>query len=166
MRYAFSICAMFTLSATALPSQAAPAVGSSSNEMRKAVALSQLRVGANVRVATRGRVAFNGRYRRLENESLVLYSADGDSPGIPLVEIDTLWVRGRNHARGFVNGAIIGGLLGAAGVALLATSITHSTGDACNCDAAVARTVAVSALLGGAVGSGVGWPSWLQAWPQ
>jgi hypothetical protein len=87
-------------------------------------------------------------------------------PRTQLVQIDTLRIRGRDHAKGFISGALIGGAIGGAGVAILAYSITHSTGDRCNCGASVAGTIGVSALIGGAIGAVIGWPSWRQHSPQ
>ena len=87
-------------------------------------------------------------------------------PRTQVVQIDTLRIRGRDHAKGFIYGALIGGAIGGAGVAILAYSITHSTGDRCNCGATVAGTIGVSALIGGAIGAVIGWPSWRQHSPQ
>jgi hypothetical protein len=61
---------------------------------------------------------------------------------------------------------LIGGAIGGAGVAILAYSITHSTRERCNCGATVAGTIGVSALIGGVIGSAIGWPGWRQRWPQ
>jgi hypothetical protein len=160
------LCAILTLSATTLASQAAPTVAAS-NDARKVSVVSQLSTASTIRVATSDRVAFEGRYARVEGESLVLYSAAGRvPPRIPLGQIDTLWIRARDHGKGFFNGALIGGALGAAGVGLLAYSVTHSTGDPCNCGTVVAGTIGVSALLGGVVGAAIGWPNWRLQWPQ
>jgi hypothetical protein len=161
------LCAILTFSATTLASQAAPTVAPASNDARKVSAVSQLSAGATIRVATSNRVAFEGRYARLESESLVLYSTAGrDAPRIPLGQIDTLWIRARDHGKGFFNGALIGGALGAGGVALLAYSIPHETNEHCNCAGTVAGTVGVSAFLGGVIGAAIGWPNWRQRWPQ
>jgi hypothetical protein len=161
------LCAILTLSATTLESQAAPTVAPASNDARKVGVVSQFSTGSTIRVATSDRVAFEGRYARVEGESLVLYSAAGrDAPRIPLGQIDSLWIRARDHGRGFFNGALIGGALGAAGVGLLAYGVTHSTGEHCNCGRAVAGTVVVSAFLGGVVGAAIGWPNWRLQWPQ
>ena len=160
------LCAILTFSATTLASQAAP-TAPASNDARKVSVVSQLSTGSTIRVATSDRVVFEGRYARLESESLVLYSAAGrDAPRIPLGQIDTLWIRARDHSKGFFNGALIGGALGAGGVALLAYGVTHSTGDPCNCGTFVAGTVVVSAFLGGVVGAAIGWPNWRLRWPQ
>ena len=161
------LCAILTFSATTLASQAAPTVAPASNDARKASVVSQLSTGSTIRVATSERVVFQGRYARFESESLVLYSAaGGDAPRIPLGQIDTLWIRARDHGKGFVGGALIGGALGAGGVALLAYGITHGTGERCNCASVVARTVGVSAFLGGVVGAAIGWPNWRLQWPR
>lgn len=90
----------------------------------------------------------------------------GAVPRTQLVQIDTLRIRGRDHAKGFFYGALIGGAVGGVGVAILASSITHSTGEHCNCGATVAGTIGVSALIGGAIGAAIGWPSWRQRSPQ
>jgi hypothetical protein len=161
------LCAILTFSATTLGSQAAPTVAPASNDARKVSVVSQLSTGSTIRVATSDRVVFEGRYARLESESLVLYSAAGrDAPRIPLGQIDTLWIRARDHGKGFFNGALIGGALGAGGVALLAYMVTHETGEHCNCGTVVAGTVGVSAFLGGVVGAAIGWPNWRLRWPQ
>ena len=161
------LCAILTFSATTLASQAAPTGAPASNDARKVSVVSQLSAGATIRVATSNRVALEGRYARLESESLVLYSrTSGDAPRIPLGQIDTLWIRTRDHGKGFFNGALIGGALGAGGVALLAYSITQRTNEHCNCAGTVTGTVGVSALLGGVIGAVIGWPNWRQQWPQ
>jgi hypothetical protein len=155
---AIAICAIVTFSATTLASQAAPTV---------VVAVSQLRPGETVRVATSDRAVLEGHFARLESDSLVLYSAAGrNAPHISLVQIDSLWSHGHNHAKGFLIGALIGGVVGGVGVAILALSITHSTSEHCNCGDTVAGTVGVSAVLGGLVGAAIGWPGWRQRWPQ
>lgn len=161
------LCAILTFSATTLGSQAAPTVAPASNDARKVSVVSQISTGSTIRVATSDRVVFEGRYARLESESLVLYSAAGrDAPRIPLGQIDTLWIRARDHGKGFFNGALIGGALGAGGVALLAYMVTHETHEHCNCGTVVARTIGVSAFLGGVVGAAIGWPNWRLRWPQ
>jgi hypothetical protein len=161
------VCAILTFSATTLASQAAPTVAPASTDARKVSVVSQLSTGSTIRVATSDRVVLEGRFARLENESLVLYSAAGrDAPRIPLGQIDTLWIRARDPGKGFFSGALIGGALGAGGVALLAYSITHATSEHCNCGTVVAGTVGVSALLGGVVGAAIGWPNWRRQWPQ
>lgn len=158
------LCAILTFSATTLASQAAPTVAP---DARKVSVVSQLSTGSTIRVATSDRVVFEGRYARFESESLVLYSAaGGDAPRIPLGQIDTLWIRTRDHGKGFLSGALIGGALGAGGVALLAYGITHGTGERCNCGPVVARTIGVSAILGGVVGAAIGWPNWRLLWPH
>jgi hypothetical protein len=138
-----------------------------SNDAGKVSVVSQLSTGSTIRVATSDRVAFEGRFARVEGESLVLYSAAGrDASRIPLGQIDTLWIRGRDPGKGFFIGALVGGALGAGGVALLAYGVTHSTGEHCNCGTVVAGTVGVSALLGGVVGAAIGWPNWRLQWPR
>ena len=87
-------------------------------------------------------------------------------PRTQLVQIDTLRIRGRDHAKGFIYGALIGGAIGGVGVAILAYSITHSTSERCNCGATVAGTIGVSALIGGVIGAVVGWPDRRPRGPQ
>jgi hypothetical protein len=166
-RSAIWICALVTFSATALASQVIPTVAPPSNDARKASVMSQLAPRARIRVATSDRGVIEGRYTRVESESLVLYSVGSrHAARIPLAQIDTLWIRTRDHGKGFFMGALIGGAVGASGVALLAYSITHATREACNCVPVVAGTVGVSAFIGGVIGAATGWPGWHQRWPQ
>jgi hypothetical protein len=137
-----------------------------SNDARMAGVVSRLDSGARIRVVTSDRRVFNGRYVRLENESLSLFSAARrDASTIPLAQLDTLWVRGRDHRRGVFLGALIGGVLGAGGVALVAHNITKGTSEHCNCTKAVERTVEVSLSAGGVIGGVIGVPAWLRRWP-
>ena len=126
--------------------------------------MSQLNRGATIRIATRDRAVFEGRYERLDGDSLVLSSRT--TPHVLLTQIDTLLIRDRNPVAGFVKGSLIGGALGAVGVLTLAYSISHSTSEHCNCGDTIVGTVAVSALLGGVIGLGVGGRNWRRLWPQ
>jgi hypothetical protein len=166
LRYALAMCGMLALSAKIAVPQSAPAAPVSSDEARKASVILALDAGVKVRVTTTGAAHLNGRFRRIENDSLVLYSREGDAPGIPLIQIGSLFVHARSHAKGLVYGALVGGALGGAGIGLLAISLTRSTGDRCNCDKTIEGTLAVSALIGGAIGAAVGWPIWRRVWPR
>ena len=164
---AIAMCAILTFSATTLRAQTVPTVSSFSNDARKAGVVSKLSAGARILVATSDGSVFEGRYTRLESQSLMLSSVGRpDAPGIPLSQIDTLWVRIRNHSQGFFVGALTGGLIGAVGISLLAASITRGTSEHCNCAETVVSSVVVSTFLGGVVGAAIGWPGWRRRWPQ
>jgi hypothetical protein len=150
----------------ALAAQSPPAVTPVANDARKASVLSQLKAGATIRVATDENV-FKGHYAQLESESLVVASRHGrDDRRIPLIQIDTVWTRARNHGGGFLIGGLIGGAIGGAGFGLFAASITRSTHEHCNCSDTIVRAVEVSALAGGVIGAAIGWPGWRQWWPR
>jgi hypothetical protein len=133
--YAIAICAMGTLAATVLPAQVVSTVAPSSKDVHNAAEFSQVN-------SVRGR----------------------DATSIRLIQIDTVYSRARNRGKGFIVGAVIGGAVGAAGVALLAASITHGTHEHCNCGDTVLATIGVSALVGGLIGAAIGWPSERRSW--
>jgi hypothetical protein len=160
------LCAIVAFPATTLASQAAPTVAPASNDARKASVVSQLTAGATIRVATSDRLVFEGRYARLDSESLVLYTAAGrDALRISLAQIDTLWTRARNPGKWISIGALIGGVLGGGGVAILCTGIAQDAAERRGCGSTVAGAAVGGALLGGVIGA-IRPPGWHQRWPQ
>ena len=159
------VLASMTLTARAaanpLPAQAAPTVSS------KAAMASQLREGTVIRMASGRGGVVEGRFARLGNDSLVYQSKDKqDVFLIPLAEIDTLWIQSWDHGKGFRSGALVGGVLGGAGIGLFAASIAHGTNERCNCTDVIVSTVGVGALLGGMIGGALGVSTWRRRWPQ
>jgi hypothetical protein len=155
------VVALAVFAATPLAAQTVPTVAS------RASMVSQLDEGAGIRVAIGGGGVIEGRFVRLDHQSLVLrFSDPRDVMAIPLAEIDTLWTSVRSHGQGFFPGALIGGLLGGVGVGSLAGGVSSGTNERCNCASTIVGAVGASAFLGGVVGAAIGSSTWEKRWPQ
>ena len=130
---------------------------------RRDSAVARLRSGQQVRLSVEGMARLTGRAGVASNDTLDF--AQGDAVRrIPILAIDTLWVRGHATTTGLLVGgavgAVVGGLAGAYGAGI------------CEYDCAETGTsVLAGGLLGAAAGAGVGAlvgaviPKWKRRYP-
>ncbi len=134
----------------------APLANLNAQEPTEAVDFGQIKPGKVIRVRTQDGPRLEGRFLRMTPETLILVSAEAERT-VPIVSIDSLWVRG-NAAK---TGAIVGGVgLGALSFGFLAALCEglSETGGCDEWDKVVGYGVAgagVGALLGAGIGSAI-----------
>ena len=127
-----------------------PAIASAQDlPARRDSAVARLNAGQQIRISAEGMQRFVGRAGVAANDTLDL-AQDDAVRRIPILAIDTLWVRGRATR----NGVIIGGAMLGSFTAIFAAAWTAS------CETATCTSVPLAALggflMGGTVGATLG----------
>jgi len=128
-----------------VPAQGVARSGPTSSRLARAVAV--LTPGAHLRVASAGQRS-EGRFRAAVRDSLLLNWREV-TWGVPLEQVDTLWVRQRATGPGAVAGAVVG----AAALTALGLVFLNAT---CDAAAGCSDDYPVVIVLGGLVGAGGG----------
>lgn len=140
---------------TSLPAQSTPAGRDS--------AVAKLKTGQQIRLSAEGMARLVGRAGVSASDTLD-FAQDDMVRRIPVLAIDTLWIRGRATSTGLIIGGIVGSAAGLLAAAYGAASCEY------DCSATGLEYAGVAAL-GAAAGAGVGaligsaFPRWKRRFP-
>lgn len=149
----------------ALPAGLDAQEGEASRERARREALEALEVGRPLRLETADGTRVTGRFDGL-SDGLVRLGESSREDGVPAEAIERLWVKGNSVGTGALIGGIAGALGGALVVAQLADFACAETDEECGLEGAL-----LGGLLFGAAGAGVGAgvglliPSWKLRFP-
>ena len=153
------IAVFLTLAATSR--RPAAAQSQATDAEHRHAALAKVSPGRQVMVAVPVSGRVRGALSRVDDSTLALQVDSAGMVRIPLIGVDTLWVRGRAAKTGAILGAIPGALFLGASAGLLC-EIAKGDGSTCSTAALTAGGVVAGgiggAIVGGLVGAAI--PKW------
>jgi len=113
--------------------------------------LLQFPLGSPIRIVTIGHNVIEGRLATLSDTGIVIRQRS-DSSHASIERISTVWRPARNVKSGAITGGLVGAVVGALGLGILASGLC----DQADCHGAFANGATIGAALGAGVGATVG----------